>query len=128
MTFFETAVELLHLLTDEADGEDRDLLDDGVSVVNVLRYLLDDPRPSIPGEFDAANCCNDLDEVMSTLAAALLMNFSWSIMVLRTRSLKAGRLVAGKDCHRYSPLFWIEIGLTLILMATKRRVPAEYRI
>lgn len=60
MTFFETAVELLHLLTDEADGEDRDLLDDGISVVNVLRYLLDDPRPSIPGEFDAANCCNDI--------------------------------------------------------------------
>lgn len=100
MGLFEDEVELFELFTDEPNSEDGDLFDDGILVLNVVSDFLDDSRPLIFRQFDAANGCNDLNKLITTLAAALLISFSGSIMVLRTISLKADLLGAVRVYQR----------------------------
>jgi hypothetical protein len=88
----EDEIELFKLFADETYSQDGDLLDCGVLVFDVVSDFLDDSRPLVLGQFDAADGCNDLGKTMRTLAAALRMSFSGSIMVLRTMSLKADLL------------------------------------
>lgn len=57
---FEDEVELFELFTDEPNSEDGDLFDDGILVLNVVSDFLDDSRPLIFRQFDAANGCNDV--------------------------------------------------------------------
>ena len=106
LTFLEPKIELLHLLGNKTDGKDRNTLDVGVLVVDILRYFLDDSRPLIPGHFDAANNCYNLTIGRCTLAAALLMFLMGSTMVLRTNYLKVCRVVVGRDIHKYSLLLF----------------------
>jgi len=80
------------LLTDETHSQNRNFFDNRVLVFDVAGDFLDNSRPLIIGQFDAADGCNDLNQTKGTLAAALLMTFSGSIMVLRTMSLKADLL------------------------------------
>ena len=109
--FLEVEVEFFELLADESDGQDGHFFDDGIIVIDVLGYFLDDPRPFITRNLDAADCCDDLYYSFFTLAAALLTNFWESIMELRMRSLKPERVGAGKESHRKSLLFWMGQGV-----------------
>jgi len=85
-SIFEKEARLLELLTDEADREDRHFLHDQIVVIYVRRDLVCDSVPLVPGYFDAANRCYDLNNYFSTLAAALRITFSLSIMVFSTES------------------------------------------
>lgn len=85
--FIELEVELLELLADEADGQNRDFFYDEVFVAHVGSDLFGDAFPLLSRYFDAANRCDDLREECDTLAAALRMSLSLSIMVLMTMSL-----------------------------------------
>jgi hypothetical protein len=53
-----------------------------------------------PGNIDAADGCNYLSGVILTLAAALLMIFSLSIIEFITMSLKVDLLAGGKRSQR----------------------------
>lgn len=90
----EVEVEILELLADEADGEYGDLLDDGVFASDVGSDFLGDAVPLVPWDFNAADCCDDLDGGGGTLAAALRTDFYGSSRVPSTRSLKLRRFGA----------------------------------
>lgn len=96
----EVEIEVFELFADEADGQNGDLLDDEVFTSDVGGNFLGNSFPLIAWNFDAANGCNDLHLNISTLAAALLMDFSPSRSVFNTISLKAERLGAARVDHR----------------------------
>lgn len=87
-------VEVLQLLADESDGQNRDLLDNQVLVAHVGGDLLRDSLPLLLRDLDAADGCDYLHGPWRTLAAALRMTFSLSIMVLITISFSED-LLAG---------------------------------
>ena len=60
LLFLQIEVELFELLTDESDGQNRNFFYYWVIIVDVLSYFLDDSRPLITRNLDAANCCNYL--------------------------------------------------------------------
>lgn len=60
LLFLQIEVELFELLTDESDGQNRNFFNYRVIIVDVLSYFLDDSRPLITRNLDAANCCNYL--------------------------------------------------------------------
>lgn len=93
------------MFANEADGEDGDFFDGGVIASDVAGDLFDDARPLVARYFYAANGCDSLNILVYTLAAALRMFLSRSIMELRTRSLQVVRLPAPTEYHRYdSPI------------------------
>ena len=108
----ELEVELLELLADEADGQNGDFLDDEVLVAHVGGDLLGNAFPLLSRYFDAADRCNDLCEKDDTLAAALRMSLSLSIMVLMTMSLNDD-LPAGLNLShkKASSEGWVTIGV-----------------
>lgn len=89
---FKVEFEVFELLADESDGKNGDFFDSEVFTADIMGYLLGDPGPLVAGHFDAADGCNDLNNKVDTLAAALLIIFSRSIIVLSTISLKAARV------------------------------------
>ena len=88
------------MFANEADCEDGDFFYGGVLVLDVVSDFLNNSRPLVLGQFDAADGCNDLNKQEGTLAAALRMIFSGSIMVLRTMSLKAALLGGVREYQR----------------------------
>lgn len=58
--FIELEVELLELLADEADGQNRDFFYDEVFVAHVGSDLFGDAFPLLSRYFDAANRCDDV--------------------------------------------------------------------
>lgn len=87
-------VEVLQLLADEANGQNRDLLDNQVLIAHVGGDLLGDSLPLPLRDLDAADGCDYLSGAWGTLAAALRMIFSLSIMVFITISFSED-LLAG---------------------------------
>jgi hypothetical protein len=85
--FIKLEVKLLQLLADEADSQNRHFFYDKVLIAHVVSDFLGDAFPFLSRYFDAANRCDDLHEEYDTLAAALRMSLSLSIMVLMTMSL-----------------------------------------
>lgn len=108
----ELEVELLELFADESDGQNGDFLDDEVLVAHVGGDFLGNAFPLLSRYFDAADRCDDLCEEDDTLAAALRMSLSLSIMVLMTMSLNDDLPAGLSRSHRKaSSEGWVRRGV-----------------
>ena len=104
----EGEVELSQLFADETDSKYWHFLDHKVIIAHVSRNLFCDARPLLAWNLNAADRGDYLNKEKNTLAAALRIDFSLSIMVPRTMSLKEAFELWLSACHKYLSLACVE--------------------